>query len=51
MDFHYKLAQTFRAAAENAPAVVFIDDSDVIFESGRASGFYRFLLDTVGWPA
>ncbi len=44
MDFHYKLAHTFRAAAENAPAVVFIDDSDVIFESGRASGFYRFLL-------
>ena len=34
----------FEAAKENAPSVVFIDDSDVIFEDGTESGFYRYLL-------
>ena len=42
-DFYARVQKTFRAAEENAPAVVFIDDSDVIFESGEF-GFYRFLL-------
>src|SRR5205807_10393687 len=29
---------------ENAPSVIFIDDSDVIFESGEELGLYRYLL-------
>jgi SpoVK/Ycf46/Vps4 family AAA+-type ATPase len=36
-------AQRLRAAMRNAPAVVFIDDSDVIFE-GQDPGLYRYLL-------
>jgi hypothetical protein len=31
-------------AIENVPSIVFIDDSDVIFESGREHGVYRYLL-------
>jgi AAA+ superfamily predicted ATPase len=43
-DFYQKLVETFRSAARNAPSIVFIDDSDVIFEDGREHGLYRFLL-------
>lgn len=43
-DFYMKMMEIFRRAEENAPCIVFIDDSDVIFESGREYGFYRFLL-------
>ncbi|HRW49019.1 MAG: AAA family ATPase [Caldilinea sp.] len=43
-DFYYKLVDTFRLAAQSAPCIIFIDDSDVIFESGQEHGLYRFLL-------
>ena len=41
--FYQQLHQVFDAAMRNAPAVVFIDDSDVIFE-GKDPGLYRYLL-------
>src|SRR5688572_2752791 len=43
-EFFPRVHRIFEAARQNAPAVVFIDDSDVIFESGRDAGLYRFLL-------
>ncbi len=43
-DFYFKMVETFRNAAQNAPCIIFIDDSDVIFESGQEHGMYRFLL-------
>ena len=42
--FYYRISSIFREAERNAPAVVFIDDSDVIFESGEELGLYRYLL-------
>ena len=36
--------QVFEAAKQNAPSIIFIDDSDVIFESGEELGLYRYLL-------
>ncbi len=42
--FYYRIDHIFRQAAENSPSIVFIDDSDVIFESGREHGLYRYLL-------
>jgi tRNA A37 threonylcarbamoyladenosine biosynthesis protein TsaE len=42
--FYGRVHRIFAAAQENAPAVIFIDDSDVIFESGREHGLYRYLL-------
>jgi ATP-dependent 26S proteasome regulatory subunit len=41
--FYQQLHGVFEAAMRNAPAVVFIDDSDVIFE-GQDPGLYRYLL-------
>jgi ATP-dependent 26S proteasome regulatory subunit len=41
--FYQQLHGVFEAAKLNAPAVVFIDDSDVIFE-GQDPGLYRYLL-------
>lgn len=42
--FYRMVHQVFNAARENAPSVIFIDDSDVIFESGQEHGLYRYLL-------
>lgn len=42
--FYYRIESIFRQAVANAPSIVFIDDSDVIFESGREHGLYRYLL-------
>jgi ATP-dependent 26S proteasome regulatory subunit len=42
--FYHQIALIFDAAAKNAPAIVFIDDSDIIFESGTELGLYRYLL-------
>lgn len=43
-DFYGEIHRVFEQAKENAPSVIFIDDSDVIFESGREHGLYRYLL-------
>jgi transitional endoplasmic reticulum ATPase len=42
--FYGRIHRVFEAAKHNAPSVIFIDDSDVIFESGEESGLYRYLL-------
>lgn len=36
--------QVFEAAKQNAPSIIFIDDSDAIFESGEELGLYWYLL-------
>jgi ATP-dependent 26S proteasome regulatory subunit len=36
--------QVFESAKRNAPSIIFIDDSDVLFEGNAEAGFYRFLL-------
>jgi hypothetical protein len=43
-DFYNKVRQVVEAAKQNAPAIIFIDDSDVIFENNREQGLYRYLL-------
>jgi transitional endoplasmic reticulum ATPase len=43
-DFYRKVNRVFEAAKRNAPAIVFIDDADVIFEEEDNRGFYRYLL-------
>jgi hypothetical protein len=42
--FYNRITSIFEAARQNAPSVVFLDDSDVIFESGGELGLYRYLL-------
>jgi transitional endoplasmic reticulum ATPase len=42
--FYRRITAIFEAARQNAPAVIFLDDSDVIFESGGELGLYRYLL-------
>jgi SpoVK/Ycf46/Vps4 family AAA+-type ATPase len=42
--FYGRIHQVFEAAKENAPSVIFIDDSDVIFEDTSEHGLYRYLL-------
>lgn len=34
----------FDAAKQNAPSIIFIDDTDAIFEGGEELGLYRYLL-------
>jgi transitional endoplasmic reticulum ATPase len=44
-NFYSKVDEVFEAARRNAPAVVFIDDADVIFEGEEGDrGLYRYLL-------
>jgi SpoVK/Ycf46/Vps4 family AAA+-type ATPase len=43
-DFYQRVQHLFALAKQNAPAVIFIDDSDVIFEANNETGFYRYLL-------
>ena len=43
-DFYDMVHRVFQYAKDNAPSVIFIDDSDVIFESGQEHGLYRYLL-------
>lgn len=43
-EFYAAIHEVIEAAKENAPAIVFIDDTDVIFEDGGDSGLYRYLL-------
>jgi AAA+ superfamily predicted ATPase len=42
--FYHKIHSIFQAARDNAPSVIFIDDSDVIFENQQEHGLYRYLL-------
>ena len=42
--FYQSIHQVFEAAKQNAPSIIFIDDSDAIFESGEELGLYRYLL-------
>jgi AAA+ superfamily predicted ATPase len=42
--FYGMVAQVFEMAKQNAPSVIFIDDSDVVFENGEEAGLYRYLL-------
>jgi transitional endoplasmic reticulum ATPase len=43
-DFYHRIHQIFEAAKQNAPSIIFIDDSDVIFENSHDTGLYRYLL-------
>jgi transitional endoplasmic reticulum ATPase len=43
-DFYQKVERVFEAAKNNAPSIIFIDDSDVIFENKDDFGLYRYLL-------
>jgi ATP-dependent 26S proteasome regulatory subunit len=43
-DFYERIHHVFETAKENAPSIIFVDDSDVIFESGEELGLYRYLL-------
>jgi transitional endoplasmic reticulum ATPase len=42
--FYDELEKVFDAARKNAPSIVFIDDSDVMFEGNGDPGLYRYLL-------
>jgi SpoVK/Ycf46/Vps4 family AAA+-type ATPase len=42
-NFQCRVERVFKAARQNAPSVIFIDDADVIFEAGN-QGLYRYLL-------
>ena len=43
-EFYGAIRRVFRNAKQNAPSIIFIDDSDVIFENGEEAGLYRYLL-------
>ena len=43
-NFYEKVDRVFDAAKRNAPAIVFIDDADVIFEGEENRGLCRYLL-------
>ena len=43
-DFFGRVHHVFEMAKQNAPSIIFIDDSDVIFESSGDTGLYRYLL-------
>jgi AAA+ superfamily predicted ATPase len=42
--FYSRIHEVFQEAKHNAPSIVFVDDSDAIFESGEELGLYRYLL-------
>jgi len=42
--FYGRIHHVFEMAKRNAPSIIFIDDSDAIFESGEELGLYRYLL-------
>lgn len=42
--FYGELHWLFQQAKHNAPSILFIDDSDVMFESGKELALYRYLL-------
>ena len=42
--FYDRIQRVFDAAKQNAPSIIFIDDTDVIFENDSRTGLYRYLL-------
>jgi transitional endoplasmic reticulum ATPase len=42
--FYPRVQRVVEAAKQNAPSIIFIDDSDVMFETGKEQGLYRYLL-------
>ena len=42
--FYWRINHVFEEAQRNAPAIIFIDDCDAIFQSGQELGLYRYLL-------
>jgi transitional endoplasmic reticulum ATPase len=42
--FYQRVTEVFEAAKQNAPSIIFIDDTDVIFESNDDYGLHRYLL-------
>ena len=42
--FYQVVHRVFESAKQNAPAIIFIDDTDVLFEDGQQTGLYRYLL-------
>jgi len=38
------VSNVFEAAKQNAPSIIFIDDTDVIFEDADETGLHRYLL-------
>ena len=42
--FYQRVSHLFEEAKQNAPSILFIDDSDVIFENNDETGLYRYLL-------
>lgn len=46
-DFYGRIRQVFETAKDNAPAVIFIDDADAIFEDQEERGLYRYLLTMI----
>jgi transitional endoplasmic reticulum ATPase len=43
-EFYERIHRVFESAKQNAPSIIFIDDSDVIFDDGKEHGLYRYLL-------
>ena len=43
-NFYQRIQQVFETAKDNAPAIIFIDDADAIFEDSQEHGLYRYLL-------
>jgi SpoVK/Ycf46/Vps4 family AAA+-type ATPase len=43
-NFYNRVQEVFQEAKHNAPSIIFVDDSDAIFESGEELGLYRYLL-------
>jgi len=43
-NFYGRIQQVFETAKDNAPAIIFIDDADAIFEDKQEHGLYRYLL-------
>ena len=43
-NFYHRVHEVFEAAKQNAPAVIFIDDADAIFQNNEERGLYRYLL-------
>jgi len=42
--FYTRVHEVFEAAKQNAPAVIFVDDADAIFQNNEEQGLYRYLL-------